>query len=471
MSDKNHRRPPQGGGGGGRGGAAGGAGGGAGAAGGGGRPGFWKGLANFAQDFKEQGVLQKFSASTKEVWLNPIKEIAKDISADVKEALRPGGASDAHAALRAAAHDKRKPKETSQSQHLQLASAASGGSSSHARTPGGGGSGGGGVGGGTPSIGAAGGSSSKPGGGGGGGGGGPKGQAGKQLDSIFASLDPADDVEEEVVTGGLNEGRGHKRHGYGHDHEGTTTVDMMTEAADSLKNDLSVTAAFEKIKAMRVGGSGGGGGGGSSSGGAGGGGGGGGGVGALLSSVSRWEPVPVPEPVRRVAAAAVNAVRGQLAIAAVAAAVLMLIIGVVAWEQTSAAAVQQKGAEAHAATHAAVHPEPLPELGVSGVLGPAPAPAPAASGDYKTEEAGGFKEGPPAPAVAALGQAMTAAVEAGAAAGAAEAGAAVEAGAAAGAVAGAGAEGAGGAGGLEGAPTKPPAVASLGRKFLSHRGG
>lgn len=411
MSDKNHRRPPQGGGGG--------VGGGSGGSGGGNKAGFWKGLAH-----------------TKEVWLTPMKELARDISADVKEALRPGGAGDAHASLRASAHDKRKHKET-----LHLAPGASLSRPQHG-----------------PGVGdtVGGGSSAKPsgdgvgdGGGGGGGGGdssgrscgGLKGQgqtgagaAGKQLNDIFASLDPADGDEEQgqgqVVAGGLNEGRGHKRNGHGgqHDHEGTTVTDMMTEAADALKSDLSVSAAFEKIKAMR------GGGGSRSGGGVGGEGVGvGGSVSALFASVTplRWEPVPVPEPVRRIAAAAAAAVRGQLYAAAAAAAVFLLVVVVIAGEHTSAAAVQHRGSEAHAVTHAAVHPALRPEINATAAAaggarpslapggpglapGPGPAPAPGGlSGDTEATAAaamaaGGASKteasvlGPPDPAVALL---------------------------------------------------------------------
>lgn len=365
MSDKNHRKPPPGG---------------APGVGGTGVRGFWKGLAHFANDFKEQGVIQKLSANTKEVWLNPIREIAKDIGADVKEALRPGGASDAHAALRAAAADTRRRPPSS----------SSGGASHHSNARGQGGHERSSAGSGASSA-----SKSRPGGGsrggcGGGGGAGAKGQAGqagKQLDSIFASFDPSADPSDEaaadgeVVTGGLNEGRGHKRHGHGaqNDGEGTTASEMMAEAADSLKSDMSVTAAFAKIQAMRVGGGGGGGTAGSGGGGGGvgaGGAGGGGseGLGGLLRPpASKWEPVP--EPVRRIAAAAADAVRGQLTVVACAVAVLLLVVGVIAWEHTSTTAAEQKGAEAHAATAAAVHPDPTPtDLGLGQAPGPAAAP-------------------------------------------------------------------------------------------------
>ena len=46
--------------------------------------------------------LKEIGSSTKEVWLDPLREITRDIAGDVREAFRPGGASEAHAPLRAA---------------------------------------------------------------------------------------------------------------------------------------------------------------------------------------------------------------------------------------------------------------------------------------------------------------------------------------------------------------------------------
>ena len=88
MSDKGHRRPPPG------------------WHGGGPPPGspsvqpgeFWRQLGD---------VTTKVSANAKELWLDPVKEIVRDIGGDVKEAFRPGGAADAHAALRATAAERR----------------------------------------------------------------------------------------------------------------------------------------------------------------------------------------------------------------------------------------------------------------------------------------------------------------------------------------------------------------------------
>ena len=54
-----------------------------------------------SSSFKEIG------SSTKEVWLDPLREITRDIAGDVREAFRPGGASEAHASLRATAADAR----------------------------------------------------------------------------------------------------------------------------------------------------------------------------------------------------------------------------------------------------------------------------------------------------------------------------------------------------------------------------
>ena len=51
--------------------------------------------------------MKEIGSSTKEVWLDPLREITRDIAGDVREAFRPGGASEAHAALRAAAADSR----------------------------------------------------------------------------------------------------------------------------------------------------------------------------------------------------------------------------------------------------------------------------------------------------------------------------------------------------------------------------
>ena len=198
-----------------------------------------------------------------------------------------------------------------------------------------------------------------------------------------------------------------------------------------------------------------------------------------MFSSSRWEDVPVPEPVRRIASAAATAVRGQLTIAVAAVAVLFIVVGVIAWEHTATAAMQRRGADTHAATHAAVHPDPpVPQLGGEGsgaaAAGPAPVPednnnaaaAAAASGNGEEEESlrrgGVFKEGPPAPTLAALGGEASGAGTAtakGTAEGVAEA-----------------AAGSGAAGGEPGAgaepqvkKTPPPVVASLGRKFLSDR--
>ena len=51
--------------------------------------------------------LKEIGSSTKEVWLDPLREITRDIAGDVREAFRPGGASEAHASLRATAADAR----------------------------------------------------------------------------------------------------------------------------------------------------------------------------------------------------------------------------------------------------------------------------------------------------------------------------------------------------------------------------
>lgn len=59
---------------------------------------FWRQLGD---------VTTKVSANAKELWLDPVKEIVREIGGDVKEAFRPGGAADAHAALRATAAERR----------------------------------------------------------------------------------------------------------------------------------------------------------------------------------------------------------------------------------------------------------------------------------------------------------------------------------------------------------------------------
>ena len=45
---------------------------------------FWRQLGD---------VTTKVSANAKELWLDPVKEIVRDIGGDVKEAFRPGGAA------------------------------------------------------------------------------------------------------------------------------------------------------------------------------------------------------------------------------------------------------------------------------------------------------------------------------------------------------------------------------------------
>jgi hypothetical protein len=49
----------------------------------------------------------QIGSSTKETWLEPLRGITRDLASDVREAFRPGGASEAHAALRATASETR----------------------------------------------------------------------------------------------------------------------------------------------------------------------------------------------------------------------------------------------------------------------------------------------------------------------------------------------------------------------------
>jgi len=69
----------------------------------------WKSLQDVTSKVAPQvsSSLKEIGSSTKEVWLDPLREITRDIAGDVREAFRPGGASDAHAALRATAADAR----------------------------------------------------------------------------------------------------------------------------------------------------------------------------------------------------------------------------------------------------------------------------------------------------------------------------------------------------------------------------
>lgn len=69
----------------------------------------WKSLQDVTSKVAPQvsSSLKEIGSSTKEVWLDPLREITRDIAGDVREAFRPGGASEAHAALRAAAADSR----------------------------------------------------------------------------------------------------------------------------------------------------------------------------------------------------------------------------------------------------------------------------------------------------------------------------------------------------------------------------
>jgi hypothetical protein len=205
--------------------------------------GFWGALRTLGSQIKDQtpGALQKFNNHTREVWLDPLKQISKDISSDVKDAFKPGGgAGDAHAQLKAMAAEKRRLKDLKDGAgggslgngNGNLSAAVARGSSG----VGSGGVGGGGVG-----------SASKPGGSGGGGAsssGEPganqgqanqghasranQGQAGKQLDNIFDTIfgdgDEGDDDGGGVLHGGLNEVRPRRRCPLRHRHAFCTLV-------------------------------------------------------------------------------------------------------------------------------------------------------------------------------------------------------------------------------------------------------
>jgi hypothetical protein len=118
------------------------------------------------------------SASTRELWINPMKEIARDLGGDVKEAFRPGGAADAHAALRAAARGASAPVVVSGASssgsvvHRGARSGAAAGPSSAASASTA-----------QPASGFRGGIGWEP----------ARGSAGEQLDTIFASLESRDD--------------------------------------------------------------------------------------------------------------------------------------------------------------------------------------------------------------------------------------------------------------------------------------
>ena len=108
--------------------------------------------------------LKEIGSSTKEVWLDPLREITRDIAGDVREAFRPGGASEAHASLRATAADAR--GATPRNVPASRVPAASASSRDAAEPPAG-------------SAAASGGSRSEP----------PPPSAGERLESIFAALE------------------------------------------------------------------------------------------------------------------------------------------------------------------------------------------------------------------------------------------------------------------------------------------
>ena len=69
----------------------------------------WRSLQETAKAVTPQvtASLASVGSHTKEVWLDPLREITRDIAGDVREVFRPGGAGDAHAALRASANETR----------------------------------------------------------------------------------------------------------------------------------------------------------------------------------------------------------------------------------------------------------------------------------------------------------------------------------------------------------------------------
>jgi hypothetical protein len=190
------------------------------------------------------------SASTRELWINPMKEIARDLGGDVKEAFRPGGAADAHAALRAAARGASAPVVVSGASssgsvvHRGARSGAAAGptSAASASTA-------------QPASGFRGGIGWEP----------ARGSAGEQLDTIFASLESRDDrsdAADEAFSDDVSR-RGAP--------PPPDDVEAGTDPSDPSESDRSAllrdetAEAFARLAEMRRGGGGGGGGGGGTS--------------------------------------------------------------------------------------------------------------------------------------------------------------------------------------------------------------
>ena len=194
-------------------------------------------------------VTQSVSASTRELWINPMKEIARDLGGDVKEAFRPGGAADAHAALRAAARGASAPVVVSGASssgsvvHRGARSGAAAGPSSAASASTA-----------QPASGFRGGIGWEP----------ARGSAGEQLDTIFASLESRDDRSDAADETFLDDV---SRRGAPPPPD---DVEAGIDPSDPSESDRSAllrdetAEAFARLAEMRRGGGGGGGGGGTS---------------------------------------------------------------------------------------------------------------------------------------------------------------------------------------------------------------
>ena len=205
-------------------------------------------IRKFASDVKDlsasdvKKAVSKIGETTKGDW-NAFKDIAKDLGTEVRDALRPGVASEAHAALRSSASAPGQRRDPGRPPRHRSSGAPVAVDDT------------------------------------------PRGQAGRTLDTIFAALNPARGDADDgsgggnnaVVTGGMRDGNSLRRGGGGGGGATTTTTTTTTEITEAdpdevvinVQSDATVAAAFRKINAL------------SASGGA-----------------DGWEPFPLPSAVR-----------------------------------------------------------------------------------------------------------------------------------------------------------------------------